>query len=183
MSIERVAHIPGDQLRAGLAHVLASPADAGTVELIAVRPRARTRELLETAELDLERGVVGDRWGRGGRRNPDLQVTLMSARVAALVAGGNDPDSWAQAGDQLYVDLDFSSENLPPGTRLGVGEKAVLEITPVPHTGCGKFVKRFGVDAMKFVNSAEGRELRLRGVNARVVTPGTVSRGDPVRKL
>ncbi len=105
----------------------------------------------------------------------------MSARAAALVSGGDDPDGWAQAGDQLYVDLDLSEENLPAGSRLEIGE-AVLEVTAEPHLGCGKFVKRFGVDALKLVNSAEGRALRLRGVNTRVVVPGRVAKGDAVRK-
>ncbi len=41
--------------------------------------------------------------------------------------------------------------------------------------------RRFGADAMKFVNSATGRELRLRGLNTRVITPGTIARGDQVR--
>ena len=51
----------------------------------------------------------------------------------------------------------------------------------MPHTGCGKFVRRFGVDAMKFVNSPVGRELNLRGVNAKVVRGGVVAQGDAIR--
>jgi MOSC domain-containing protein YiiM len=53
----------------------------------------------------------------------------------------------------------------------------------MPHTGCGKFARRFGVEALKFVNSGVGRELNLRGRNARIVTGGTVRTGDTVRKL
>jgi MOSC domain-containing protein YiiM len=112
--------------------------------------------------------------------NPDAQVTVMSARAAAAVAG--ERERWPLAGDQLYVDLDLSGANLPPGTRLQVGS-AVLEVTAIPHTGCGKFVRRFGVDAMKFVNSPVGRELNLRGINTKVVVPGTVSAGDEIRRL
>jgi MOSC domain-containing protein YiiM len=89
---------------------------------------------------------------------------------------------WPLAGDQLYVDLDLSAANLPPGTRLAIGS-AVLEVTAQPHTGCGKFVERFGLESMKFVNSPVGRELQLRGINARVVESGTVRVGDVVRKL
>ena len=143
------------------------------------------REVLDEATLDLDDGVVGDRWrnaGRSGGRpaNVNAQVTLMSARAAALVAG--DRERWPLAGDQLYVDLDLSEANLPPGTCLAVGE-AVIELTASPHTGCKKFVERFGLDAMHFVNSPEGRSLRLRGANARVVEAGVVRPGDEIRKL
>ena len=141
--------------------------------------------MLDEATLDLDDGVVGDRWrnaGRSGGRpaNVNAQVTLMSARAAALVAG--DRERWPLAGDQLYVDLDLSGENLPPGTRLGIGS-AVLEVTDEPHTGCKKFTERFGLDAMVFVNSPEGRALNLRGINTRVVEAGTVRVGDDVTKL
>ena len=93
-----------------------------------------------------------------------------------------DPDRRVLAGDQLHVDLDLSEANLPPGTRLALGT-AVIEVTPEPHRGCAKFVERFGRDAMRFVNSPIGRELRLRGLNARVVVPGTVRPGDEIRKV
>ena len=166
-------------LEAGLDSVRAAPSREGTLELIACRPATEERELLDE-------GLAGDIWAerpsqRTGAPNPDAQVTVMSARAAALVSGGDDPDGWAQAGDQFYVDLDLSEENLPAGSRLDIGE-AVLEVTAEPHLGCGKFVKRFGVDALKLVNSAEGRALRLRGVNTRVVVPGRVAKGDTVRK-
>jgi MOSC domain-containing protein YiiM len=117
-----------------------------------------------------------------GGPNPQAQVTVMSARAAAVITAGEDHERWAEAGDQLYVDLDISQANLPPGTRLQIGE-AVLEVSEDPHLGCGKFSRRFGVDAMKFVNSRTGRELRLRGVNTWVVKPGAISRGDAVRRL
>jgi MOSC domain-containing protein YiiM len=107
-----------------------------------------------------------------------MQITLMNARVAALVAG--DPERRQLAGDQLFVDFDLSVANLPPGTRLSVGS-ATLEVSDQPHLGCGKFAARFGVDALKFVNSAVGRELNLRGVNARVVAGGPIRTGDPIR--
>jgi MOSC domain-containing protein YiiM len=171
-----------DALEAGLTEVRGAPADDGTVELIARRPAEDERELLDQAMLDPVRGLVGDRWH--ATRHPDSgaenQVTLMNARSAALVAGPRA--RWALAGDQLYVDLDLSGANLPPGTRLQVGS-AVLEVTPEPHTGCGKFVRRFGVEAQKFVNSPTGRELNLRGLNTRVLVGGTVWIGDPIRKL
>jgi MOSC domain-containing protein YiiM len=104
----------------------------------------------------------------------------MNNRAALLVA--DEPHRRQLAGDQLYVDLDLSPANLPVGTRLEVGS-AVIEVTSPPHLGCVKFAARFGQDAWRFVNSRVGRELRLRGLNARVVSSGTVREGDPIRKL
>jgi MOSC domain-containing protein YiiM len=181
-------HLSREQLEAGLDHVRGAPAEAGTLELIARRPAEEQREILESGELDLRAGLVGDMWlsrpsssTADGGPNPEAQVTLMNARAAALVAGP-EGERWAQAGDQLYVDLDLSHENLPAGTRLRIGD-AVLEVTESPHLGCGKFSRRFGVDALKLVNSEVGRALRLRGVNTRVVTPGVIRRGDGVSKV
>lgn len=174
--------VPLHALEAGLDEVRRSPRDAGTVELIARRPAEGARDVLEQAQLDPAEGMVGDRWW-ATRRDPtsrENQVTLMNARAAALVA--DSPEGWEAAGDQLYVDLELSYENLPPGTLLSLGS-AVIQVTAAPHTGCGKFLKRFGVDAQKFVNSPTGRELNLRGINAKVVTAGTVSRGDRIVKV
>lgn len=182
-------HATREQLEAGLDHVRAAPADAGTLRLIARRPAEDERELLAVGELDLELGLVGDMWHRrpssstaNGDPNPNAQVTLMNSRAAALVAVGDEHERWAQAGDQLYVDLDLSQENLPAGACVRIGD-AVLEVTAAPHLGCGKFSRRFGVDALKLVNSEVGRGLRLRGVNTRVVEPGRIATGDRVRKL
>jgi hypothetical protein len=174
-----LVHASAEELHAGLDEIRRSPASEGTLELIVRRPFEGEREVLEEGTLDLKDGLCGDRWSRGSA-NPETQLTLMNARVIALVA--RDPDRWALAGDQLYVDFDLSPENLPPGTRLGLGS-AVIEVTAEPHTGCKKFTGRFGSAAIRFVNSRDGRALRLRGMHARVVEPGTVRRGDTIRKL
>jgi MOSC domain-containing protein YiiM len=170
----------------GLDAIRASPENDGRVELIVRRPAVEDREVVDEATVDPELGLVGDNWSvkpslKTGAPNPDAQLTVMNARSIALVAG-HDRDRWAQAGDQLFVDLDISYRNLPPGTRLQVGE-AVIEVSAEPHLGCGKFSRRFGVDALKLVNSAVGRELNMRGINTTVVTGGVVRTGDPVVKL
>jgi MOSC domain-containing protein YiiM len=173
-------HRCADELAAGLGEVLRSPAAQGTVELIVRRPAEDEREVLDEGVLDLDEGLVGDRWHRRATPNRDTQLTLINARTIDLIAGSRE--RWPLAGDQLYVDLDLRVENLPTGTQLAVGD-AVIEVTAEPHTGCAKFSARFGTDAIKFVNKSPGRELRLRGVNTRVVTSGAVRVGDAITKL
>jgi len=176
-----------EELHTGLDEIRRSPRDQGVLVLIVRRPAIDEREVLERGELDLAQGLVGDSWNRRGSSrsidggpHPDMQLNIMNARAVALVA--QSPDRWQLAGDQLFVDLDLSPANLPPGTQLAIGS-AVVEVTAEPHTGCGKFASRFGVDAMKFVNSTIGRELSLRGINAKVVQPGAIRIGDTVRKV
>lgn len=179
-------HRDAAELAAGLDHVRASPADGGTVALVVARPGAGDRTELAEGRLDPEVGLVGDDWrARGSRHTEDgsaeleRQLTLMNDRAATLFAV--DPARRALAGDQLYVDLDLSEATLPAGSRLRVGT-ALVEITEKPHTGCAKFVERFGPAAARLVNQPEGRALRLRGVNARVVEAGTVRPGDAVTR-
>jgi hypothetical protein len=182
-----VKHLTREELEAGLAEIRQSPKDEGVLEMIVRRPRTGEREVLAEGELDLTEGLVGDNWRtRGssltadGSAHPEMQLNIMNARVIALVA--QDKGRWHLAGDQLFIDIDLSTENLPPGTQLAVGS-AVIEVTAQPHTGCQKFVERFGAEAMKFVNSPVGRQLHLRGINAKVVQAGLVRVGDIVRKI
>lgn len=170
-------------LNAGLPAITASPKDSGRVELIVRRPAPGEREVIAEGGLDPESGLVGDSWKirkEPGAANPETQVTLMNSRAISLLAGS--PDRWSLAGDQFYVDLDLSEDNLPPGTLLSIGT-AVLRISTLPHTGCAKFNERFGKDARNFVSSGEGLKLRLRGVHASVTRAGTVKTGDTVQKL
>jgi hypothetical protein len=180
-------HLTMEELDAGIDEIRQSPKDAGVLELIVRRPQADTREVLAEGELDLVEGLVGDSWKtRGSSRtadgssNLDMQLTIMNARVIALVA--QEKDRWPLAGDQLFIDIDLSTDNVPPGTQLALGT-AVIEITAQPHTGCKKFMARFGRDATKFINSPLGKQLQMRGVNAKVVQPGLIHMGDVVRKI
>jgi hypothetical protein len=177
-----VEHLSRQCLAAGLDRIRDSPADGGRLVLIVRRPAVGERERPAEAGLDRETGLAGDNWlARGSSRTPDgsadphKQVTVMNARVAELVAGGTD--RMALAGDQLYLDLDLSVDNLPAGSLLAVGP-VVLQVSEAPHLGCAKFVERFGGEAMRFVNSRVGRQLRLRGMNTRVVVPGVVRLDD-----
>jgi hypothetical protein len=181
-----VTHLTRTELDAGLESIRSAPRDAGELLLIVRRPAVGEREILDVGHLDVVDGLMGDTWkSRPSSRmpdrapHPDMQINIMGARAIALIAG--DKARWALAGDQLFLDMDLAGENLPPGTRLEIGT-AMLEVTGEPHTGCGKFVERFGVDAMKFVNSPVGRALCLRGINARVVRNGVVRVGDRARK-
>ena len=175
------------ELEAGLDDIFRSPKDGGVLEMIVRRPQVGEREILEEGQLDLVEGLVGDSWkNRSSRRtadgtpHPDMQLNVINSRLVALVS--QDRSRWHLAGDQLYVDFDLSEANVPAGTRLAIGS-AVIEVTAEPHTGCSKFVERFGLDAMRFVNASERRDLHLRGINARVVRPGAVRVGDAISKL
>ena len=180
-------HLSEEELTAGLDSIRSSPADGGVLEMIVIRPLDKERRVLAECELSLSQGAEGDQWVRNcwkklpdGSAHPDVQLTLMNTRCVDLLAG--EKERWALAGDQLYVDMDLSGDNLPVGQRLAVGT-ALLEITEVKHTGCGLFAERFGVPALKFVNSPVGKELHLRGIYAKVVQDGVVRVGDVVTKV
>ena len=184
-----MGHLSWAELEAGLATIGHAPSDTGRVELIVRRPAIDEREIIADGQLDTVVGLVGDTWkGRRSSRtadgspHPDMQLNIMSARAASLLAGPGAAERWALAGDQLYLDLDLSEANLPPGTQLSLGH-ALVEVTDQTHLGCAKFAARFGRDAFRFVNSPVGRALRLRGLNARVVEDGTVRTGDAVVKV
>ncbi|QDU66046.1 MOSC domain-containing protein [Engelhardtia mirabilis] len=179
-------HPNRDELERRWTSCAPSPIETGSVELVVRRPEEGQREVLEHGFLDPVEGLVGDNWQSRGSRatadgsaHPELQLTLMNVRAAEAIAG--DRAHWPLAGDQLFVDLDLSESSLPPGTRLQVGT-AQIEITAPPHTGCDKFVARFGSAAMAWVSAPQGRSQRLRGVNARVVVAGAVAPGDRICK-
>jgi len=180
-------HLTTTEIEAGIEHVLRSRQDHGILHLIVQRPAVNERNVVTKGLLDPSEGLVGDSWVRRGswsprsrKPNPEMQLNIMNWRFALLVAG--ERERVPLAGDQLFVDLELGPGNLPPGSRLSVGF-AVIEVTAPPHLGCGKFVKRFGRDAMKFANSEFGRSHNLRGINAKVVTGGGIAAGDTFVKL
>lgn len=173
-------HLTTTEIEAGLDEIRQSPKDNGILKLIVTRPKPDEREVLETGELDVVEGLKGDSWKTYGTVRADAQIAIMNSRIIALLA--QDENRWQLAGDQLYVDLDLSNENLPIGTKLQIGS-ATLETTALPHNGCKKFVERFGMDAMMFVNSPVGKQLHLRGIYAKVIQSGTINKGDTVKKI
>lgn len=174
-----VRHLTYAELEAGLPEIERSPRERGVLDMIVRRPASRGREVLDEATLDVEQGLVGDRWADGKRRRVN-QLTVINARLISLLAQSRE--RWPLAGDQLYVDLDLSLEHLPAGTRVAVGA-AEIEVSPEPHTGCRLFAERYGKDAQRFVGSGVGHALQLRGINAWVVKSGVVRVGDAVRVL
>ena len=182
-----VRHLTIGELEAGLDHIRQSPADSGSLLMIVRRPDVGQRDVMAEGRLDVDAGLVGDGWkDRGSSRtpdggpNPDAQVTIMNSRALGLMA--QSEERWRLSGEQLLIDIDMSTENLPPGTRLSIGS-AVIEMSEAPHTGCLKFADRFGNDALRFVSTPAAMRMRLRGVNTRVVRSGAIRAGDIVTKL
>ncbi len=180
-------HLTMDELKAGLPHILAAPREAGRLEAIVVRPGHGQRLDLPSARISLAGGVEGDHWAKGcwkstedGRPHPDVQICIVNARCIGLIA--QERTNWAPAGDNLMIDMDLSPDSTPPGTRLAIGS-AVIEITDTPHNGCAAFIERYGRDACVFVNTGDGKRLRLRGIYARVVRDGTITVGDRVERV
>ena len=185
--MEALKYVSKEQLEAGMDYICQSPKDHGVLKMIVRRPNDDERDVIDHGELRLSEGLIGDNWQRRGSRhtpdgspNPETQITVMNARTIELLA--QEQERWSLAGDQLFVDLDLSDDNLPPGTRLAIGS-AIIEVSSQPHTGCRKFSDRFGVEAMKFVNSLEGKRLHLRGINTRIIQSGVIRVGDVVKKV
>ena len=176
------------ELESSLDLLRAAPAESGSLDMIVRRPEMGVREVLAEARLDVTDGLMGDNWlsratshAIAAGRHFDAMITVMSSRMASLL--GETAEAQALAGDQLYVDLDISHDNLPAGARLAIGDDVVLVVSAKPHAGCAKFKARFGEEVLGFVNSEVGSRLRLRGLNARVESGGPVRLGDVVRRL
>lgn len=180
-------HLTLEELHRGLGEIRRSPTDEGRLKAIVIRPAVNERISLMECQISPELGVHGDNWAMGcwkslpnGKPHPDVQVSIMNARAIALIA--QQEERWPLAGDNLYLDLDLSAENLRPGQRLALGS-AILEITPIAHNGCKKFGERYGADAVTFVNSDLGKQLHLRGIYARILESGVIRVGDVAGKI
>jgi MOSC domain-containing protein YiiM len=168
-------HLDQATLEERFAALPAPPRDRGSLGLVVARCSGSRRETPKEVRLTVEDGVPGDLWKKDDGR-PESQLTVMRIDVATMIANGQ---SLTLFGDNLLVDLDLSTENLPPGSRLRVGE-TLLEVTPEPHDGCVKFRQRFGGAALRLTASKERRSQHLRGIYVRVVEPGNVAVGDPI---
>ena len=168
-----------ESLASGLSSLAPSPADEGRVALIVTRSTGGVRQVHDSIRLSIDGGIPGDAWGRGEDRSIDAQLAIMQTGVAQLIANGQ---SLLLFGDNLFLDLDLSSGNLPVGSVVRAGD-ATLTVTVKPHNGCSKFRARFGLDAVRFVSDPQIRGLNLRGIYMRVIEDGKVAVGDPVRVI
>ena len=169
-------HLPLAELEAALRALPPASRDAGRLGLIVRRRPDGVRETPARALLSVDEGLAGDGWTRRPPRDPDGQLAVMRRDVAELLANGQ---ALTVFGDNLFVDLDISTGNLPAGTRLRVGG-VLVEVTPKPHNGCAKFRGRFGDDALRLVQAPSTRDQNLRGIYWKVVAPGEVGVGDPI---
>ncbi len=181
-----MAHLTTEEINARVAALPAAPADGGSVTTLVIRPDTDEREIVSTISVAPGTGVAGDNYvARGdsktpdGKAHPEAQLAVMNAAILDVLSDG-DEERWPLAGDQLLVDFDLSTDNLPAGSRFSIGT-AIFEVANKPHNGCAKFAQRFGIDASRFVNSDKVQ--RYRGINVMVVTEGDVSVGDTITKL
>ena len=172
-------HLALSELEGRFERLAPAPRDGGRVRFVVKRAPDKTRDVLDWVELRPATGIPGDAWGRHPAPDPIAELTVMEIAVAELIANGQPVTVF---GDNLFMDLDLSNQNLPTGSRLRVGE-ALLEVTPKPHNGCRKFAARFGQDALRFVSKRELRHRNLRGIYMRVLEGGRIAPGVSVEVL
>jgi hypothetical protein len=173
---DATCHLPMADLERRLAALPRSPRERGAIRLLVARREHGLREIVDSAALTLESGMQGDAWSLGIDPDPEAQLTVMDMGVAELIAHGQ---SLAVYGDQIFMDLDLSSDNLPIGSRVRAGG-ALLEVSTRPHKGCAKYRARFGADALVFISRPDLRPRNLRGLYFQVVGDGLARVGDVV---
>jgi hypothetical protein len=169
-------HLYRDILERVLAELAPPPKERGTLVLIVARKGGSRRETPESVRLSVHDGLPADLWRKNAPERLDQQLAVMRVDIATLIANGQPLTLF---GDQLFLDLDLSSANLPAGSRLRVGE-ALLAVTPEPHNGCIKFRQRFGGDALRMTLDERFRHDHLRGIYLQVLEDGEVATGDSV---
>lgn len=181
-----MANLSIEQITKRVAELPAAPADNGVVASLVIRPETDERKIVSNIHVVPGQGIVGDNYvARGndktpdGKAHPEAQICVMNASVLDILADG-DMSKWPLAGDQILVDFDLSTDNVPAGSRFSIGS-ATFEVANKPHNGCAKFAERFGMDAARFANSDKVQ--RYRGINVMVVTEGDLSVGDPIIKV
>ena len=90
--------------------------------------------------------------------------------------------AWKQA-PRRALSMEFEGEDRLMEFLNGSKESPLVKSFASMEENSVLVTARFGEDAMHFVNSDVGRELRLRGFNARVVRGGVVRAGDKAIRL
>ena len=181
-----MAHLTTDELTERVAALDVPPMDNGTITALVLRPEVNERKVVQSIRVKPNEGIEGDNYvARGSSKTPDggphpeAQICMMRSDVLNVFSDG-DEAKWPLAGDQMLVDFDLSTDNLPTGTELGIGS-ATFRVVAKPHNGCQKFSERYGLDARRFANSDP--VARYRGIYIIVLTEGEVSVGDTIAKI
>ena len=133
------------------------------------KEKAIKKESVSEGLLEQEFGIVGDAHADNYTHR---QVSLLAIESINKMRGaGFDVNPGDFAENLTTQDVDLAS--LPVGTRLSIGQDAVLEVTQIGkecHTGCAIF-RQVGKCIMP-----------KEGVFARVIHGGVVKAGDELRE-
>jgi hypothetical protein len=171
---KKAQHLTRAELEAAIARLEPAPRDQGRVVLLVARGPNGERTLHTEALLTENGGMPGDRWVSQDKYGPEYQLATMRADFARVIANGQPLELH---GDNLFLELDLSSENLPTGSLVRLGQ-ALLRVTPQAHNGCKKWVQRFGLAPMQMNLDPAHRRVHLRGIYFQVVEAGRVRPGD-----
>ncbi|MFT5632095.1 MAG: hypothetical protein ACI9HB_003282 [Gammaproteobacteria bacterium] len=180
-------HVRLAECEDALSTILAAPKSGAIVEQLCLRPGFSERSFPELLELTVAGGIIGERWTKApwltlsdGTPDPRIQVSILSKRVMDLC--WRDRENTHHPGDTMIVDMDLGVENLPNGTRLGIGS-AVVEVSDKFNTACIKWQGRYGAESLRWLNLRKNRDYRLRGILCRIVQDGVVRLGDELARV